>query len=370
MNHNKNNLYKTTLAEEYNKTRVLVITNMLPHYRISFHNELAKCYNLHIVYSYGARPEGTVFSHEKIELLKFWKFRLHKKKLSKISKGYDIIIAIFDFFYLSLLLLLLSKNRKKVILWGMGVSGSTTRKYDSSQRSVPIRKFMMKRAGAVLFYSDYPKEKYTALGLDSKKMFVAHNTTKIEQIVLDDKKKKNLLFVGKVYKSKNLNKLFEIYKKALAIESSLPYLDIVGSGEEWDFLNTWVENNGLSQNIVFHGVITNQELLTDFYKRAIASISLGQAGLSVQQSMGYGVPFITTKDAYTGGEIFDICDETGVLLDREEELVEVLIDIANNREKYLELGRNAYHFYWNNRTPAHMVNEFESAINFVIRNKK
>lgn len=355
---------------ESNKARMLIITNMLPHYRVAFYNELEKCYNLHIVYSFGMKPEGATFSHERIEVLRLWKFNLHKKKLTKLSKDYDVIIAIFSISYLSVLLLLLSKSKKKVILWGMGVSGSTTKKYDSSQRYTPIMKFMMKRAGAVLFYSDYPKEKYIALGLDSKKMFVAHNTTKILQIKLDDKKKKNLLFVGTLYKSKNLKKLFEIYKKALAIESSLPSLDIVGSGEEWDFLNTWVENNGLSQNIVFHGAITNQELLTDFYKRSIASISLGQAGLSVQQSMGYGVPFITTKDAYTGGEIFDICDETGVLLDSEEELFEVLLDIANNRERYLELGKNAYDFYWNNRTLTHMVNEFETAINFVIRNKK
>ena len=81
--------------------------------------------------------------------------------------------------------------------------------------------------------------------------------------------------------------------------------------------------------------------------------------------MGYGVPYITSKNAITGGESFNIQDGTnGVLLNDNSELKNVILDIANNKNKYVKLGENAYSYYWNNRTPEIMANGIIDAIEY------
>ena len=116
-----------------------------------------------------------------------------------------------------------------------------------------------------------------------------------------------------------------------------------------------------------HGAIYDDHEKANYFARAYACISPLQAGLSVLESMGYGVPFVTVKDAITGGESFNIHNNVdGVVMNSVEELSTVVADIFNNKRKYIEYGKNAKSFYDNNRTPQHMAAGLWRAIQYVL----
>ena len=83
--------------------------------------------------------------------------------------------------------------------------------------------------------------------------------------------------------------------------------------------------------------------------------------------MGYGVPFVSTENAITGGELLNVHNGIdGVIMESEKELVDVVSDISKNPEKYIEMGERAMDFYDNNRTPKHMAQGFWDAIQYVM----
>ena len=84
--------------------------------------------------------------------------------------------------------------------------------------------------------------------------------------------------------------------------------------------------------------------------------------------MGYGVPFITKKDAITGGEIFNIENGiNGVLYENNNELENIILDITKNRSKYIEMGKKAKIHYDSFRKPEDMANGIIGAIEYVCK---
>ena len=80
-----------------------------------------------------------------------------------------------------------------------------------------------------------------------------------------------------------------------------------------------------------------------------------------------GHPFVTSKNAITGGELQNIHNGVdGVVMEEENQLVEVIKDIADNKSKYVEMGRMAQSYYNENRTPKHMAEGLWNAITYAI----
>ena len=114
------------------------------------------------------------------------------------------------------------------------------------------------------------------------------------------------------------------------------------------------------------GKIFDEQHLCSYFSRSLACISPGQAGLSVLKSMGYGVPFITKKDAITGGEIFNIKNgENGIIYQKDDELTDIILEIGEHRQKFLNMGKNAKEYYDKFRTPEHMAQGISGAIEYV-----
>jgi glycosyltransferase involved in cell wall biosynthesis len=350
------------------KPRVIVLYNKIFHYRIPVWNLLAEKCDLTVAYSDGDGkvPDGLTCKFQIMYLpyRKMGKFIVHKANIRKLAKNYDAVVAYGDIAWLKYSTLPWLNNTK-VVYHTLGVSASYDKGYDSHHEWDKIRKFFYSKANALAFYTSFPIEKYAKMGIPREKMFEAPNTVEVHPIE-DVIEKDSLLFIGTLYRQKGLQSLLNAYLD-LRGEELLPKLRIIGKGPDSDLISKWIKDNHMEGLIEMMGAIYDIDEKARYFSKAFACISPQQAGLSVLESMGYGVPFVTSKNAITGGELQNIHNGVdGVIMDNESQLSEVIKDIAEHKEKYIEMGEKAQLYYNENRTPQHMANGLWNAISYAI----
>lgn len=353
------------------RIKVLILYNKIFHYRIPVWNELAKLCDLTVTYSEGEGkvPDG-MDAMFKIKFLPAWTFKgivLQKANIRRLSRDYDVVIAYGNITWLKYSTLPWF-NKTPVIFHTIGVSASYGKGFDEHKEWDKVRSFFYSKADALAFYTDYPIPKYEALGIPAEKMFVAPNTVAVSSIK-EPVKKDTLLVIGTLYREKGIQLLLDVYKELRPI-CKLPLLNIIGQGPDYDVINEWIQDNNMQDLIVLRGAIYDINEKARYFAQALACISPKQAGLTVLESMGYGVPFISTKNAITGGELLNVHNGVdGIVMDTEDELLSVVKDIAEQPGKYIAMGEKAKEFYDNNRTPLHMAQGFWDAIQYVTRKK-
>lgn len=291
-------------------------------------------------------------------------FVIQKANIRKLTKRYDVVIAYGDISWLKYSTLPWF-NKQKVIFWTLGVSASYDSGYDKKTTWDKVRAFFYKQADALAFYTTYPIDKYELMGIPRSRMFEAPNTVAVEPIQ-EDTVKDSILFIGTLYQQKGLQLLLDAYKANMH-NPHLLKLFIIGNGPDFDYTVQWIKENGLEERIIMPGAIYDRKEKARYFARALACISPLQAGLSVLESMGYGVPFITTKDAVTGGELFNVHDGIdGIVMNSPEELPRVIGDVFDNRDKYLTFGRNARVFYNECRRPEDMADGLWNAVKYIL----
>ena len=354
-----------------NKIKVIVLYNKIFHYRIPVWNELAKLCDLTITYSEGDGivPEGMKVDF-KIMHLPAWHLKglvIQEANIRKLCRNYDAVIAYGNIAWLKYSTLPWF-NKTPVIYHTIGVSASYGKGFDEHKEWDKTRRFFYSKADALAFYTDYPISKYEAMGIPSGKMFVAPNTVAVAPVE-DGLKKNTLLVIGTLYREKGIQNLLDVYKELRSV-CNLPLLNIIGKGPDYEAINQWIQENKMHDLIILRGAIYDINEKAKYFAQALACISPKQAGLTVLESMGYGVPFVSSKNAITGGELFNVHNGIdGVIMDSEKELIDVVKDIAINPEKYIAMGVKAKEFYDNNRTPKHMADGFWKAIQYVIKKK-
>ena len=343
--------------------RVVLFQNRIMEYRVPVFNRLNKHFDLTIIYTEGEVPCGCECITKRVPKKKgklFWKFN---ENIKKITEGYEVAILPMDLRQIDYLGLILT-GRIKTISWGIGVNASYDTPFDSGKVSRLLKWIYIKKTDACIFYSDYARQKYLDY-VDKRKLFVADNTVEVNKISLDTEKTR-LLFIGSLYKEKLIFELLYAYRDAYKECSDVQDLYIIGEGIERDSIERFINHNKLGDKIHLCGQIFDENTLAEMFRQSIACISPNQAGLSVLKSMGYGVCFITHKNAITGGERLNISNGiNGVLFEDFSNLKTILLDIANNPGKYIFLGEEAYQYYWHKRTPEHMVEGFVDAIEYV-----
>ncbi len=353
--------------------KVLLINPTIPEYRIHFFNQVGRKVDLTILHSgKEVNIAGLNFKQIIIPLKTVGPFSFYKKSISSLCKRFDIIISEANIRYIDRdLILILNRSRKfKWIPWGIGVSASYNKGFDQNKRLDFVRHFIFKHADAQIFYSSYPVKKYIKAGFDPSSLFVANNTTDVH--FSEDKifERRKMVFVGTLYKQKRIYDLLIAYLEASKIVKNMLELHIIGNGDEYNSIKNWIRLNELEKKVVLHGAIFDHEVLEQHFRESLACFSPGQAGLSVLVSMGYGTPFITKKDAITGGEIFNIENGVnGVVYEDGQSLSQIIIELHNNPAKYEEMGKNARNYYLTNRRIDQMVGAFEEAISFVVDRK-
>ncbi len=355
------------------KPKLLRLTNCIMHYSIPTYNMLSEHFDLTVAH-YGEKveEEKVFFKQLILSPKKIGPFTIFKENIFQLARKYDAVIALGDLHILPYIALGFRPNRKFALtFWGIGVSASYNKKFDEDRSLDWIRFRIMNKADSLVFYSDYPVKRYVDKGVKREKLFVAHNTIFIEKRIDILKDKNYFLFIGTLYKEKKIYDLLDAYLMAFKKSKNLKTLIIVGDGKERKNIEIWISENNLQNNIILKGAIFNPRTLEGIYKYAMATISPGQAGLSVLSSMANGVPFITTDDAITGGERFNIAHGyNGLFYDGQVESLALLIESLNSNIKaVLKMGQNAQDYYFKHRTMDKMILEIIHSINYAIRSR-
>lgn len=349
------------------KIKVAVLQKRVKEYRVPLFDGIGELYETTVTGYLEPLVKGEHYSTLKLKH-KYWPISFDyilNKDLRKLLKEADVVIRSTDFRSINNRILRMVSPKTKIIMYGIGVSASYDEHYDEVDQSSQYLK-MIDNSDAVIFYYDYPKEKYVKQGADPQKLFVANNTVFVPETAVE-RHPKSILFIGELYRQKGVDVLIEQYERAFRKNSDVPSLMIVGDGAERDILEKSVAEKELTEKIRFLGKITDDDSLEKIFASAIITISPNQAGLSVLKSMAYGVPFVTLENAITGGEISNIENgKTGVLLKSEDEITDVILDCRENAPRYNEMGIKAREFYYKNRTMKQMVGAFDEAIRFVL----
>ncbi|TSE06275.1 MULTISPECIES: glycosyltransferase family 4 protein [Aquimarina] len=341
--------------------KVLILQNTILHYRKALYNELSKDYEVTILHS-GTHTvtEDDRYNEIICKKRKIGPFYIQPKVLSEVRKDhYDAIISMFDIRWINnLITMYIHKRRTKFIWWGAWVT--------DNKIANKIRLYLTNKKYSSILYTEDAKESFVKLGVDKNKLFVANNTFDVgkrEKCYLHENKNM-ILFVGSLNKRKQndvLIKAFDNIKNNIAKDISLVF---VGDGEEEGYLKNLVSDLHLDKRVVFVGRVDDTDKLIDFYKKAIVSVSYGQAGLAVLQSFGFGVPFVTKRNAISGGEKTNIKHEKNGFFcdDNVKSLEQILLKTSNDIEYTRKLGEFAYEYYTNFCTIENMAKNMAKAI--------
>ena len=358
---------------EEKKIKVIKLEKFLKHYNVPVNNLLNDKFDYTVFYCKECSDNGKAD----------WRFKtiyepLPKKgvqwivffcKLAKLCRKYDVVIGLPDFYPLSLL-----PRKNKFIFWSIGVPASYSVHFgDGTDDEYRKRNSIEKHADANIFYTEEAKQLRINRGYDGPPIFVAHNTTKVLKRELSFDNKDSILFIGSLHAAKGIQVLLDAYKKAYEENTNVVKLNIVGGGDQLKNIQKWVIDNSLENVINVLGPIYDEDRKAELFMNSLACISPLQAGLSVLESMGYGVPFITDVNAITGGEAYNIKNgTTGYFIEdlNSEKLKDVILDITKDKRKYKIMGQNAYDYYWSCRKPEDMAQGVIDAVEFVMNNKE
>jgi glycosyltransferase involved in cell wall biosynthesis len=340
--------------------KILIIQNTIPHYRKALYNLLSDYYNLTILHT-GKVTVTNIDKYSEIvlPLRRVGVFNIQVGIIRELNKDYDVIIAMCDLHWpLNFYPLICRSKKKKYILWG---SWLTNKKLIDS-----IKIFFAKKADANIFYCLKDKQSFLEANVPHKKLFVANNTfdvgTRRKSFLHENKFR--ILFVGTLDARKENEILIQAFNNIKSKINSTIILTIIGEGSTMRNLVNLVNHLELTDRVSFEGKIIDSQMLLTYYSESIVSVSYGQAGLSVLQSLGFGVPFITKSNAISGGEKTNIihgyngffCD--GSILDLEKKLLLLCNDLQNAKK----MGENAFDYYSNNCTIQIMAKGFIEAI--------
>lgn len=336
-----------------------LIYGPLLHYRVPLFNALAINYDLRVfATSYSGDREALDFELCIIPPRVILGFELQPGLRKQISGSKpDACIVFLDLYNLSALSLIFFPIAARSITWGAWKT--------RSRLANVIRAFAVKRSDAAVFYCHDHLKQFSRAASDQR-LFVAPNTVLVpaDLVPASMDQRKTVVFVGSFTARKGLDRLLRIFSAVSDLVERPVKLVLVGDGPERKRLESLVREMGLSASVELKGSINDPGELGCYYREALAAISLNQAGLSVLQSMGFGVPFVTLRTAVSGGETSNIVDGVnGFLLpDDDAAITECLTKLCSQPKLSTALGRAARAHYLNYATIENYAEGISDAI--------
>ena len=326
--------------EKYDITIMALYNNGMYKDKIKEYGKFKYCFDI---------PEPNDNSLKANLYRKYWggMLRLPEKFMYKwfVKEKYDIEIAFIHGW--STKFISGSNNKKsKKIAW-VHADLVTWDRVDGVFKSLEHHKKAYSKFDKVLCVSQTVKEgvekKYNV-----KNARVLYNPISREKILklsnekIDDINHSNkfkLISVGRLSKEKGYDRLLRVVKKLVNEQIGCELL-IIGSGKEYDKLNSYIKNNNLEYNIKIVGYKENPYKYVKSSDLFVCSSLSEGYSLVIAESLVLGIPVVSTK---CSGPIEILRNgENGLLVENSEEgLYKGLKEIINSDELYMNYKNRA-----------------------------
>ena len=326
--------------EKYDITIMALYNNGMYKDKIKEYGKFKYCFDI---------PEPNDNSLKANLYRKYWggMLRLPEKFMYKwfIKEKYDIEIAFVHGW--STKFISGSNNKKsKKIAW-VHADLVTWDKVDGVFKNLEHHKKAYSKFDEVICVSQTVKEgiekKYNVK--NAKVLYNPINREKILKLSnekIDDINHSNkfkLISVGRLSKEKGYDRLLRVVKKLVNEQIGCELL-IIGSGKEYDKLNSYIKNNNLEYNIKIVGYKENPYKYVKSSDLFVCSSLSEGYSLVIAESLVLGIPVVSTK---CSGPIEILRNgENGLLVENSEEgLYKGLKEIINSNELYINYKNRA-----------------------------
>lgn len=314
---------------------IALLNPFVPHYREEFYRKLSERYNLDLyIYEETKSNDGFNISPFPVNVLRVISF-LGKRLVAYdirpfLSSKYDVIVLMLHFGHLSTWLLLFFNlfSRKRIILWGQGIS---VKRYLSeiNQPSFLLR-LMIKMSDGVWIYTEPEAQLWRKL-FPNKPILAINNTISgVTKILNDDGDvpksllkeqfgiKEQICFIF-CARFNNPFRRTDLLSETIARLEKGPYgFIIIGDGAlKPDFSRF--------DNVYDFGAVYDDAIKSQLFRIADIYFQPGWIGLSVVEAMAYGKPILTfrrSEETYQCVEYHYIRDGiNGYVVDDMDELL-------------------------------------------------
>ncbi|RMB57954.1 glycosyltransferase [Dokdonia sinensis] len=224
---------------------------------------------------------------------------------------------------------------KKTILWGHAwPRGGRDSKSDD------LRNIMRNLAPAIVVYTEKQAAELL-LRMPCKDIQAAPNallSADQMELVTPEKTPLNLIYVGRLTKAKKPLFLAKSFFQSMDVIPKEAKLIFVGSGDQIELIEKFIIDNGLQDRILLMGHIGDYTKLRNLYSSSIFSVSPGYVGLSLTQSLGFGVPMLISRDEPHSPEIEAATENENTLFYKSDDAIsfrESVKSIYKSRELWI-----------------------------------
>jgi glycosyltransferase involved in cell wall biosynthesis len=216
--------------------------------------------------------------------------------------GSDVVMATMNPRVLSTWVVLLARRlrRRRTVLWGHAWPRA-----GKGVRSDRLRQLQRALADAVVVYTESQRADLQQL-MGGKPVYAAPNAIYRRADIRPaptPAATSDFIYVARLVPSKKPMLLLEAFVRAAATLPSEARLVFVGDGPLRSALEGRAREAGLADRVVFTGHVSEPDRLRELYASAVASVSPGYVGLSITQSLGFGVPMLFARDEPHSPEI-------------------------------------------------------------------
>jgi len=346
---------------------IAILQPHIPHYREDFFKGISEVSPIKL-YCYSSNESVLKYNFQKsnfktndIKNYSLGPFLIYSL-LPFLKKDCNKLVLMLHFGHISTWLLLFLKpfHKKKIILWGQGIS---IKRYLKEERKPSfLLKMMIYLADSVWVYTKKEEEIWTTIFPD-KKITGLNNTISNVEDILNLKQDSSIEELKNKYNIKE-EKCFIFcarfnnpYRRVDLLEEVINRLDkhkwgyiIIGSGD-------YKPDFSVYKNVYDFGTVYDKRLKDDLFTIADLYIQPGWVGLSVVEALAYGKPVVTFKRS----EKVLQCVEYAYLIHKFNSLIFSNIEDCINKinsmkeEDLREMSINASKYVNDNLTMVNMI---------------